>query len=88
MTIIASESTAANKNDPHTERMRTVAYNMDMLFPGVYIWCGSVVLKFGGHEPDDSPYRYPGSINSHFGIAVVFPGYKIFTTYKGSYDPR
>ncbi len=88
MTIIASESISASKNDPHTERMRTLAYNMDMLFPGVYIWCGSVVLKFGGHEPDDSPYRYPGSIDSCVGIAIVLPGYKIFTTYKGSYDPR
>jgi hypothetical protein len=86
MTIIASESTVTSENDPRTARMRTIAYNMDMLFPGVYIWCGSVVLKFGGHEPDDSPYPYPGSIDSRLGLAIVFPGYKIFTTYKGSYD--
>jgi hypothetical protein len=88
MTILASESIIINKNDPHKERMRAIAYNMDMLFPGVYIWCGSVVLKFGGHEPDDSPHRYPGSIDSWVGFAIVFPSYKIFTTYKGSYDPR
>jgi hypothetical protein len=68
--------------------MRVIAYNMDLLFPGIYVWCGSLVLRVGGHEPEDTPYRYPGTIDSKYGFAIVFPGYKILTTYQGSYDPR
>jgi hypothetical protein len=69
------------------EKMRTIAYNMDLLLPGVYLWLGSVVLKLGGREPDDVPHRYPGTVNSRYGIAIVVPGAGILTSYKGSYDP-
>lgn len=70
------------------EKMRAVAYSMDILAPGLYFWCGNFVLRLGGYEPDDEPYRYPGTIHSFFGVAVVLPGYRIFTTYSGTYDPR
>ncbi len=87
MTTIAPQS-VTTEQDTRPEKMRVIAYNMDLLFPGLYIWLGSLVLKFGGHEPDDAPYRYPGTIDSNYGFAIVFPGYKILTTYKGSYNPR
>ena len=88
MTITTPQSAASTEKEVHTEKMRTIAYNMDMLFPGVYLWLGSIVIKLGGHKPDDSPHRYPGAIDSRYGIAIVLPGYRILTSYKGSYDPR
>ena len=69
-----------------SEALRAVAYSMDMLFPGLYVWLGNHALRVGGQTPDDQPYRYPGQINSLWGIALVLPGYRIFTTYNQSYD--
>jgi hypothetical protein len=71
-----------------SEKKRAIAYSMDSLIPGLYIWLGNVVLRFGGETTDDQLYRYPGVINSSYGIAVILPGYCIFTTYQQSYDPR
>jgi hypothetical protein len=70
------------------ERKRAIAYSMDLLIPGLYIWIGSFSIRLLGIEPDDNPYKYPGTLNSRFGIALILPGYRIFTTYKNSYDPR
>jgi hypothetical protein len=70
------------------KQMRSIAYSMDLLFPGLYIWFFGLTIQIGGQTPDDEPYRYPGTINSPAGIALVLPGYKIFTTYQGSYDPK
>jgi hypothetical protein len=71
------------------EKMRAIAYNMDLLIPGLYMWLpGGFSLRIGGSLPDDEPYRYPGMIHSAAGFALVFPGYKILTTYQGSYDPK
>ena len=88
MAVINPQSSSNLKQESHIEKMRTIAYNMDMLFPGVYLWLGSITFKFGGYEPDDLPHYYPGKIDSRYGIAIVLPGYKILTSYKGSYDPR
>ncbi|MEA5616391.1 hypothetical protein VB711_00845 [Cronbergia sp. UHCC 0137] len=68
------------------ESMRAIAYSMDWLIPGLYIWFFGFAIRFGGGTPDDNPYRYPGKIDSAFGVALVLPGYKIFTTYTGNYD--
>jgi hypothetical protein len=70
------------------ENKRSIAYSMDLLIPGLYIWLGDFTIRLFGAKPDDTPYKYPGILNSNYGIAVVLPGYHIFTTYKGSYDPR
>ncbi|BBD63441.1 hypothetical protein NIES2109_62910 (plasmid) [Nostoc sp. HK-01] len=71
------------------ERMRAIAYSMDLLIPGLYLWLpGGFNLRLGGDVPDDEPYRYPGFIHSNAGFALVLPGYKILTTYQGSYDPK
>jgi hypothetical protein len=66
--------------------MREIAYSMDLLIPGLYLWLPGINIRLGGAVPDDQPYRYPGKIHSHVGIALVLPDYKIFTTYQGTYD--
>ena len=71
-----------------SEKLRAIAYSMDLLIPGVYIWCPWFTLKIGGSYPDDNPYRYLSMIHSFSGVAVVLPGYKIFTSYQGSYDVK
>ena len=68
------------------EKLRTIAYSMDLLLPGFYFWCPWFTIRLGGRTPDDDPYKYPGKIHSPTGIALVLPDYKIFTTYQGSYD--
>ncbi|MTJ50639.1 hypothetical protein [Dolichospermum sp. UHCC 0259] len=70
------------------ENMRAIAYSMDLLIPGIYLWFFGFAIRIGGETPDDNPYKYPGKINSPFGIALVLPGYKIYTTYQGIYDPE
>ena len=70
------------------ESKRAIAYSMDLLIPGLYIWIGSITIRLFGAKPDDTPYKYPGVLNSNYGIALVLPGYRIFTTYNSSYDPR
>jgi len=45
----------------------------------------SFCWRLGGSDAEES---YPGTIHSFAGISLVLPGYQIFTTYKGSYDPR
>jgi len=66
-------------------RLKAIAYSMDALIPGLYIWLGALQLRVGGSQPEST---YPGTIHSSAGIALVLPGYRIYTTYHGSYDPR
>lgn len=70
------------------EQMRAIAYSMDLLIPGLYVWLPAFSIRIGGSVPDDNPYKYPGIIHSATGIALVLPGYRIFSTYQGSYDPK
>ncbi len=65
------------------ERKSAIAYSMDALIPGLYIWLGSTNLRIGGSQAEKG---YPGSVHSFAGIAIVLPGYKIWSTYQGSYD--
>jgi hypothetical protein len=67
------------------ERLKAIAYSMDVLIPGLYIWFGAIKLRIGGSLPEAN---YPGTLHSFTGIAVVLPGYRIYTTYHGRYDPR
>lgn len=62
----------------YVERLRAIAYSMDTLIPGVYVWLKPWALRWGGCAPDDQPYRYPGMIRSRFGMAIVLPGYRIY----------
>ncbi|WP_414752564.1 hypothetical protein [Anabaena sp. CCY 9910] len=70
------------------EQMRAITYSMDLLIPGLYIWLPAFSVRIGGSVPDDHPYKYPGIIHSDTGIALVLPGYRIFSTYQGNYDPK
>jgi hypothetical protein len=67
------------------DRLSAIAYSMDALVPGLYIWLGAFKLRIGGSLPEST---YPGTLHHPVGIAIVLPGYRIYTTYHGSYDPR
>lgn len=69
-------------------KLRDIAYSMDLLITGFYLWSPWLIIKIGGSTPDDIPYRYPGVINSHIGFAIVLPHYKIVTTHRGSFDNK
>jgi hypothetical protein len=45
---------------------------------------GSIHIRWGGSSPEET---YPGTLHSPFGIALVLPGYRIYSTYQGSYNP-
>lgn len=62
----------------NNDALRAIAFSMDVLSPGFYFWLNGFALRIGGELPDDEPYRYPGKINSPWGIALVLPGYHIF----------
>lgn len=70
--------------NPPDLQMRAIAYSLDTLIPGIYIWLGALKIRIGGSEPEEN---YPGTIHSPIGIALVFPGYRIYSSYQGSYDP-
>ena len=65
--------------------IRAIAYSLDTLIPGLYLWCGPLKIRLGGSRPEPS---YPGIIHSDMGFAIVLPGYRIYSTYQGNYDPR
>jgi hypothetical protein len=69
--------------NPPDLQMRSIAYSLDTLIPGLYIWLGAIKIRIGGSLAEES---YPGTIHSPIGIALVFPGYRIHSTYQGSYD--
>ncbi|MEA5553014.1 hypothetical protein VB713_18885 [Anabaena cylindrica UHCC 0172] len=79
-------SFSSNNSPGENQAMREIAYSMDLLIPGLYLWLPGTHIRIGGAVPDDEPYRYPGKIHSRIGIALVLPGYKIFTSYQGTYD--
>jgi hypothetical protein len=83
----AQASAKTAKRSAHAEQIRAIAYSMDTLVPGLYAWFGLFTIRLGGCTPDDQPYPYPGTLHSRYGLALVLPGYLIFTTYKGTYDP-
>jgi hypothetical protein len=65
--------------------LKSIIYSMDTLIPGLYVWCGPLRLRLGGAVSEKD---YPGVLHSNIGISLVLPGYRIYSTYAGSYDPR
>ena len=65
--------------------LQAIAYSLDVLIPGLYFWAGPIKLRLGGSQPEEN---YSGTIHSKFGIAIVLPGYRIYSSYQDSYDPR
>lgn len=52
---------------------------MDALIPGFSALFCSLRIRLGGSEAEDT---YPGTIHSFAGMAIVLPGYRIFSTYQ------
>lgn len=53
------------------QRLKAIAFSMDALIPGLFIWFGS--LKIGSEAEE----TYSGTIYSFAGMALVLPGYRI-----------
>ena len=73
-----------SKSNHSDLKLRAIAYSLDALVPDVYFWLGSLRLRLGGSLPEEN---YTGMIHSPIGIALMLPGYRIHSTYQGSYDP-
>ena len=80
-----AEDPQFRQNPSARNGLKAIAYSLDCLIPGLYIWLGPIRLRIGGSTPEES---YPGTLHSNAGIAIVLPGYRIYSTYQGSYDPR
>ena len=76
---------ALSITNTNEQRMRAIAYSLDALVPGLYIWCGPLRIRLWGCLPEKN---YSGVIHSIAGVALVLPNYRIYSTYNGSYDPR
>jgi len=79
-----SQSASVSSPDQADAPLRAIAYSLDALIPGFYFWLGAIKIRLGGSLAENT---YPGTIHSPVGIAVVLPGYRIYSTYQGSYDP-
>lgn len=79
-----SEQTDASRPEEADTQLRAIAYSLDALIPGLYLWVGSIKIRLGGSSSEDT---YPGTIHSPVGMALVLPGYRIYSTYQASYDP-
>lgn len=77
--------TNSSRNKQRQIAKKAIAYSTDALIPGFYLWLGNWSIRIGGSEAEDN---YPGAIHSTAGMALVLPGYRIWTTYHDSYDPR
>lgn len=82
---IEGQKDSADRSPTVSEARRAIAYSMDAIVPGVYFWFGKLTIRIGGSSPETN---YPGTIHSFAGAAIVLPGYRIYSTYHGSYDPR
>ena len=71
---------SAVAHKPADEALRAIAYSMDALIPGL-LWYGSVRIRLGGSLPEIS---YPGKLHSSAGIALVRPGYCIYSAIKAA----
>lgn len=60
------------------EELKAIAYSMDALIPGFYAWFGSLRTRIGGSDAEET---YSGTIHSFAGVALVLPGYRIFSSY-------
>ncbi len=58
------------------QRIRAISYSLDALIPGLYIWLGGIKIRLGGSLPETN---YPGMLHSPMGIAIVLPGYRIYS---------
>ena len=81
MTSVRDETQLPQSSDA----LCAIAHSLDALIPGLYIWAGPIKLRLGSSQPEEN---YSGTIHSNVGVALVLPGYRIYSTYQDSYDPR
>ncbi len=74
----------SDQQQPVDRRLQAIAYSLDCLIPGLYLWLGPLKLRLGGSIAE---VTYLGTIHSPVGIALVLPDYRIYSSYQGSYDP-
>ena len=84
MSTTDSEQFQPNQTEPVDPKLQAIAYSLDCLVPGFYLWLGPLKMRIGGSAAEET---YPGTLHSSAGIAVVLPGYRIYSTYQGDYDP-
>jgi hypothetical protein len=66
------------------EELKAIAYSMDALIPGCYAWFGSVRIRIGGSDAEET---HSGTIRSFAGWGLMLLGYRIFSTYQEDYEP-
>lgn len=71
-------SECLSTTDTSEQTLRAIAYSIDALVPGIYLWCGPLKIRLGGSLPEEN---YPGTIHSNIGAALVLPGYRSYSTY-------
>lgn len=50
--------------------MKAIAYSLDALIPGLYLWCGPLKIRLWGSLPEEN---YSGKIHSPVSMAIVLP---------------
>ncbi|RPH85226.1 MAG: hypothetical protein EHM73_15395, partial [Chroococcales cyanobacterium metabat2.561] len=65
---VSQKKGSSNEVNP---QLKHIAYSMDALIPGFYIWLGSFCWRLGGSDADE---RSPGTIHSFAGISLGLPG--------------
>ena len=66
------------------EELKAIAFSMDALIPEFYAWFGSIRIRIGGSEAEET---HPGTIRSFAARGLILPGYRIFSTYQEDYEP-
>lgn len=77
----SGKSTSAAVDDYHW----AIAYSLDALIPRLYFWYGAIRIRIGGSSAEST---YSGTLHSSIRVALVLPGDRIYSTYRGSYDLR
>jgi hypothetical protein len=60
-----------------TFRRREIAYNIDLLYSGFYLWVGKFTIRLGGCQLIDKPYKYPGHLDRYCGLAIIIKGFSL-----------
>ncbi|MBF2083071.1 hypothetical protein [Thermoleptolyngbya sp. C42_A2020_037] len=48
-----------DQQQPIDRRLKAIAYSLDCLIPGLYLWLGPLKLRLGGSPAEET---YPGTI--------------------------
>ena len=65
------------------KELSAIAYSIEALIPDFYAWFCSLRFRIGVSDAEET---YLSMIYSFASVALVLPGYRIFSTYQGEYD--